>query len=155
MSDRIAVMHEGVIEQLDVPTEIYEHPKTKFVAGFIGESNIFDGRVTAVNGTLLTVKTDAGMIQVCGEGFSEGEEMHVAIRPEYMEVGNTPVSGFDMLGHVKDFIYQGTVVKTALDLKNGQEVKYSRFEQDQSVSEGDQVYIYWRPEKAVAIKKTN
>jgi spermidine/putrescine transport system ATP-binding protein len=44
-------------------------------------------------------------------------------------------------------------VKTALDLENGQEVKYSRFEQDQSVSEGDQVYIYWKPEKAVAIKK--
>ena len=42
MSDRIAVMHDGVLEQLDVPMEIYEHPKTKFVAGFIGESNIFD-----------------------------------------------------------------------------------------------------------------
>ena len=40
MSDRIAVMHDGVLEQLDVPMEIYEHPKTKFVAGFIGESNI-------------------------------------------------------------------------------------------------------------------
>ena len=46
MSDRIAVMHDGVLEQLDVPMEIYEHPKTKFVAGFIGESNIFDGKVT-------------------------------------------------------------------------------------------------------------
>lgn len=155
MSDRIAVMHDGIIEQLDVPTEIYEHPKTKFVAGFIGESNIFDGRVTDVNGDLLTVKTEAGMIRVKGDGFVQGEEMHVAIRPEYMEVGNTPVNGFDMLGRVKDFIYQGTVVKTALDLKNGQEVKYSRFEQDQSVSEGDQVYIYWKPEKAVAIKKMN
>ena len=47
MSDRIAVMHDGILEQLDSPTEIYEHPKTRFVAGFIGESNIFDGKVIA------------------------------------------------------------------------------------------------------------
>ena len=61
MSDRIAVMHDGVLEQLDVPMEIYEHPKTKFVAGFIGESNIFDGKVTDKKDNVLTVQTDAGM----------------------------------------------------------------------------------------------
>ena len=54
MSDRIAVMHDGVLEQLDVPMEIYEHPKTKFVAGFIGESNIFDGKVTDKKDNVLT-----------------------------------------------------------------------------------------------------
>ena len=48
MSDRIAVMNAGVIEQLGTPMEIYDHPLTRFVAGFIGESNIFDGTVTAV-----------------------------------------------------------------------------------------------------------
>ena len=137
MSDRIAVMHDGVLEQLDVPMEIYEHPKTKFVAGFIGESNIFDGKM-----------------QVCGADFEVGEEMHVAIRPEYMDVSKMPVEGFDLPGTVKDFIYQGTVVKTALDIKNGQEIKYSRFEQDTDIAEGNQVYVYWRPEKAVAIKKS-
>ena len=61
MSDRIAVMHDGVLEQLDVPMEIYEHPKTKFVAGFIGESNIFDGKVTDKKDNVLTVQTEAGM----------------------------------------------------------------------------------------------
>src|SRR5699024_2734605 len=55
MSDRIAVMNGGVIEQLDAPMEIYEHPRTRFVAGFIGESNIFDGTVKAVEGDLLRV----------------------------------------------------------------------------------------------------
>lgn len=64
MSDRIAVMHDGVLEQLDVPMEIYEHPKTKFVAGFIGESNIFDGKVTDKKDNVLTVQTEAGMMQV-------------------------------------------------------------------------------------------
>ena len=134
--------------------EIYEHPKTKFVAGFIGESNIFDGKVTDKKDNVLTVQTEAGMMQVCGADFEVGEEMHVAIRPEYMDVSKTPVEGFDLPGTVKDFIYQGTVVKTALDIKNGQEIKYSRFEQDTDIAEGNQVYVYWRPEKAVAIKKS-
>ena len=59
MSDRIAVMHDGILEQLDAPMEIYEHPKTKFVAGFIGESNIFDGKVTDKKDNVLTVQTEA------------------------------------------------------------------------------------------------
>lgn len=58
---------------------------------------------------VLTVQTEAGMMQVCGADFEVGEEMHVAIRPEYMDVSKTPVEGFDLPGTVKDFIYQGTV----------------------------------------------
>ena len=153
MSDRIAVMHGGVLEQLDVPTEIYEHPKTRFVAGFIGESNIFDGKVVTKDGDLLTVETAEGNLQVVGSDFAVGEEMHVSIRPEYLEVSAAPVAGFTLEGKIKDFIYQGSVVKTAVDLKGGMEVKYSRFEQDQAVSEGEKVYVCWKPEKAVAIKK--
>ena len=154
MSDRIAVMRDGRIEQLATPMEIYEHPITRFVAGFIGESNIFDGKVVKNDGGLLTVETDAGNILVNGEDFSAGEEMHVSIRSEYLEISTSPVDGFSVEGNVKDFIYQGSVVKTAIDLPNGQEVKYSRFEQDHSVKSGERVYVHWRPEKAVAIKKT-
>lgn len=154
MSDRIAVMNAGVIEQLAVPNEIYDRPKTKFVAGFIGESNIFDGTVKAVEGELLTVETKAGTVQVKGEGFIQGESMHVSVRPEYVEVSKQPRAGFDLPGTVKDFIYMGTVVKTAVDLKDGMEVRYSRFEQDDSVKEKEQIYLYWRPEKAVAIKQS-
>ena len=153
MSDRIAVMHDGILEQLDSPTEIYEHPKTRFVAGFIGESNIFDGKVIAKDGDILTVETAEGNLQVVGPDFEVGEEMHVSIRPEYLEVSVSPVAGFTLEGKIKDFIYQGSVVKTAVDLKGGMEVKYSRFEQDQTVTEGAAVYVCWKPEKAVAIKK--
>ena len=80
--------------------------------------------------------------------------MHVSIRSEYLEVSQTPVEGFTLKGTIKDFIYQGSVVKTAIDLPNGQEVKYSRFEQDLSVAPGEKVYVHWRAEKAVAIKKS-
>ena len=154
MSDRIAVMNGGVIEQLDAPMVIYNHPKTRFVAGFIGESDIFDGTVKAVDGDLLRVETPAGLLTTRGEGFQVGEEMHVSIRPEHLEYSLSPVEGFDLSATVKDFTYMGTVVKTALDLRNGQEVKFSRFEQDDGLHEGDQVYLCWSPERSVAIKKS-
>lgn len=153
MSDRIAVMDNGIVQQLGTPVEIYDHPKTRFVAGFIGESNIFEGTVEAMDNDIMTIKTEAGMMRVKGSGFEIGESMYVSVRPEYVEVAKNEVDGFDVHGIVKDFIYIGTVVKTAVDLINGQEVKYSRFEQDTSIQAGEKIFLYWKPEKAVAIKR--
>ena len=155
MSDRIAVMNAGVIEQLGTPMEIYDHPLTRFVAGFIGESNIFDGTVTAVEGDLLRVDTPAGKLLTRGSGFAVGEEMHVSFRPEYLEAGERSADGFDLPARIKDFTYMGTVVKTALDMADGTELKLSRFEQDANAHEGDKVYLSWRPEKSVPIKKSH
>lgn len=152
MSDRIAVMNEGIIEQLASPMEIYDRPLTKFVAGFIGESNIFDGKVTGSANGIIEVETHAGTVRVKGEGFEKGEAIHVSIRPEYIKVSRDNAEGFDLRGTVKDFIYMGTVVKTSVDLKDGTEIKYSRFEKDDDFREGDTLSVYWNPERAVAIK---
>lgn len=62
MSDRIAVMREGVILQMGPPPEIYKYPNCRFVADFIGESNVLSGTVAAVKGNSLTVKTPNGEI---------------------------------------------------------------------------------------------
>ncbi|HCU08215.1 MAG TPA: spermidine/putrescine ABC transporter ATP-binding protein [Clostridiales bacterium] len=153
MSDRIAVMREGVVDQLGTPSDIYDYPRTRFVAGFIGESNLFEGTVEQIQERVMTVRTEAGSLLVQGEGFAVDERIHVSIRPEYVEFAKEPVEGFDIQGRIKDFIYMGTVVKTAVDLKSGQEIKYSRFEQDQSVQSGDIVYLSWKPSRAVAIKR--
>ena len=155
MSDRIAVMNAGVIEQLGTPMEIYDHPLTRFVAGFIGESNIFDGTVKSVEGDVLGVDSPAGKLLTRGSGFAVGEEMHVSIRPEYLEAGERSADGFDLPARIKDFTYMGTVVKTALDMADGTELKLSRFEQDANAHEGDKVYLSWRPEKSVPIKKSH
>lgn len=152
MSDRIAVMNEGIIEQLASPMEIYDRPLTKFVAGFIGESNIFDGKVTGSANGIIEVETHAGTVRVKGEGFEKGEAIHVSIRPEYIKVSRDNAEGFDLRGTVKDLIYMGTVVKTSVDLKDGTEIKYSRFEKDDDFREGDTLSVYWNPERAVAIK---
>jgi spermidine/putrescine transport system ATP-binding protein len=152
MSDRIAVMNEGVIEQLATPREIYDRPLTRFVAGFIGESNIFDGKVKGVHNGIIDVETSAGTMKVKGNGFEAGEDIHISVRPEYIKVGGDGAEGFDLEGKIKDYIYMGTFVKTSVDLKDNTEIKYSRFEKDDNFKEGDSVNIYWNPEKAVAIK---
>lgn len=152
MSDRIAIMNEGVIEQLASPREIYERPLTKFVAGFIGDSNIFDGKVVDVQDENLVVETNAGTIKVKGKGFNFGESIHVSIRPEYIELSTDPIEGFDLKGNIQDFIYMGTVIKTSIELKDKKEIKYSCFEKDDDFKEGDSINIGWNPERAVAIK---
>ena len=152
MSDRIAVMNEGVIEQLGTPREIYDRPLTKFVAGFIGESNIFDGKVISVNDGIIYVETSAGTMKVKGNGFEAGEDIHVSIRPEHIKVSADSVEGFNLRGKIKDNIYMGTFVKTSVDLKDKTEIKYSRIEKEEEFTEGNFVNIYWNPERAVAIK---
>ena len=153
MSDRIAIMRDGVILQLGHPMEIYDHPSSRFVADFIGESNVFEAVVNAVDGERLTVETPSGRAIAQGSGFAVGEEIYVSIRPEYLAVSPVPVEGFDLPARVKDFIYMGTVVKTSLDMADGKELKYSRFEADTALREGETVYVHWAPQKSVAIKK--
>jgi len=151
MSDRIAVMRDGVILQMGAPMEIYERPATRFVADFIGESNVLEGRVTGVKEGVLSVETPAGGVQCWGQGFGVGDALCVAIRPEYLRISREPVDGFSLPATVKDFIYMGALIKTSLDLKNGQEVKLSRLEADSSLREGEAVHLWWEAEKAVAI----
>ena len=151
MSDRIAVMRDGIILQIDSPLEIYDHPNCRFVADFIGESNILDGKVHSISGNLMQVETPCGIIKTCGEGFTVGETICVSIRPEYLSVTHEPKDGFTVRARVKDFIYMGTVIKTSLDLDSGQELKFSRFETDPDLHEGDERYLYWDPAKSVPI----
>lgn len=152
MSDRIAVMRDGIILQIGSPLEIYHHPNCRFVADFIGESNILDGTVRSVEGNLLHVETAQGTILTCGESFRVGDRISVSIRPEYLSVSSNPKDGFTVSARVKDFIYMGTVIKTSLDLENGQELKFSRFEADPNLHEGDSCYLHWDPAKSVAIR---
>ena len=151
MSDRIAVMRNGVIDQMGSPVEIYERPRTRFVADFIGESNVIEGTVKSVDGQNIVVETAGGTVTTLGEGFVLGDPICLSIRPEFLEISKTPVVGFDMPAKVKDFIYAGSVVRTSIDLTGGQEIKLSRFEMDNTYAEGDAVYVWWDPSKSVAI----
>ena len=151
MSDRIAVMKDGVILQVDAPLDIYDRPNCRFVADFIGESNILDGTVSGTAGGLLTVETPDGVLTTRGEGFQVGEKICVSIRPEYLSVSRQPVDGFNLRAVIRDFINMGTVIKTNLDLPGGKELKFSRFEADPDLKEGDELWVCWDPAKSVPI----
>ena len=154
MSDRIAVMHDGIIEQIGTPMEIYEHPDTRFVANFIGETNIFDGKIVEVHDGVLTVETKIGLIQTNGSGFKKDDCITVSIRPEQIKLSKTAVEGFTLKGKVKDFIYVGSVVKTNIDLEGGFELKQAHVASDNLYQEGEEVYIYWNPKKSVTIAES-
>src|SRR3954452_10334698 len=87
MSTRVAVMRDGRIEQVDHPRAIYERPKSRFVADFIGTSNFIDGTVESRDGDRYVVRTADGMLRVPSEmSFRAGDAVVVAARPEHIEL---------------------------------------------------------------------
>lgn len=152
MSDRIAVMHDGVVDQLATPVEIYEHPATRFVATFIGETNIYDGCVTKIADGIATVTLENGAVKVkCDGDFSVLEYATISVRPEKMKFDTKKHEGFELAAIVKDYIYVGSVLKCVVSLPNGNELKIERLAGQELPSVGSLIYPYWNPEDAVLI----
>lgn len=152
MSDRIAVMHDGIIDQLASPTEIYEHPATKFVATFIGETNIYDGCITRIEDGIAAMTLENGAVSVkCPEDFSLLEYATISVRPEKMKFATSPVEGFELEAQVKDYIYVGSVLKCIVSLPNGNELKIERLAGQDLPPIGSKCYPYWNVEDAVLI----
>lgn len=153
MSDRIAVMHDGVLDQLGTPEEIYERPQTKFVATFIGETNIFEGCVNEVDTTKrISVGLENGNVTVAPqEGFRFGEFVTISVRPEKLRVSLEPREGFSLYGVVRDYIYVGSVIKCNVVLPDSNEVRFERLAGDELPKPGEVVFPYWEPDDCVLI----
>lgn len=147
MSDRIAVMSDGILQQVGTPKEIYEHPATRFVASFIGETNLFDGAISEGHGDLLTIALECGMVQARASGFGDREMVALSIRPERVMYSTEPVEGFTIKAVVREQIYAGSVLKAIAVLPNGNEVRIERLAGDKLPEDGS-VYLYWNPEDA-------
>lgn len=121
MSDRIAVMNRGVVEQVADPEEVYERPRTTFVAGFIGVSNLMPGKVGSVDGERARVRLDAG-IEVDGpaDGLRTGETCHAVVRPEKLSIDRAENSDADgrpsVEGVVESSLYLGTATQLIVRL---------------------------------------
>ena len=154
MSDRIAIINKGVIEQIDTAYNIYENPKTRFVASFIGESNILNAVVLENNDGVVTIGTEVGKAKArAGEGsFQANDSVSISIRPENMLYSKEPVEGFGLKAVVKEHIYVGNIIKTILLLNDGTEIKVNRFSEDDAPTVGEMVYLYWKLEKGILIK---
>ncbi len=151
MSDRIAIMHDGIMDQIATPTQIYEHPATKFVATFIGETNVFDGTVKKIEGAKIVLGVENGDVVGIGEDFNAGEFITASVRPEKMKYSLEPVEDFTIAGTVKDFIYVGNIVKCIVELPNGSQIKIERLAGEELPKAEQVVFLYWKPEDAVLI----
>jgi spermidine/putrescine transport system ATP-binding protein len=121
MSDRIAVMNRGVIEQVSDPESVYERPETTFVAGFIGVSNLMPGEVVSANGAGAELKLDAGPTVRTQEsgGASVGERVHAVVRPEKLALArDTGGDGASVEGQVQSSLYLGTATQMVVLLSD-------------------------------------
>ena len=151
MSDRIAVMHDGILDQLGTPEEIYEQPRTKFVATFIGETNIFEGNIKELAMGRVAVRIENGVIRGCGYGFSRNEYITVSVRPEKMKFSAAPVKGFQLEAQMKDYVYAGSVVKCIAVLQNGMEIKMDRLAGEELPEPGSIIHPWWEEKDAVLL----
>lgn len=157
MSDRIVVMNKGCIEQVGTAHEIYERPQTKFVAQFIGETNLFeDVEILEKNGNDYVVAIGSEKVSTDSmKDFKPGEKVHISIRPENMKLSRTPMEGRESIAVTYDSnIYVGNISKFVVFTDQGRRLTASEFSEDAGTfNKGDKVYINWIPERAVMIRK--
>lgn len=156
MSDRIAVMSHGHVEQVGTPEEIYDSPETPFVAGFIGSANLLPARVETIHGDVATVRLAGDRIldvPICAENhsFRAGEDAMVMIRPERVRVSTTRPEGESALpATVVELIFQGPVVRCVLRDASGDEI-LAHLASDRRVARpgiGEQGWASWDRDSA-------
>lgn len=151
MSDRVVVMQEGCIEQIGTPRQVYEEPQSLHVAKFIGEANIFDCEITAIDGKQITVSIDGKKrIVKSSRPFSVGQKAHLLVRPEDLRMwGQVEVQDTSEMfpGVVEEVIYKGTTVDLMVRLSNNQLVAATEFfDEDDDRLEyaiGEPVWATW------------
>jgi spermidine/putrescine transport system ATP-binding protein len=161
MSDRIAVMNRGRVEQVAAPEEVYARPASTFVAGFIGVSNLMPATVTSSG----EVKLDQGQtIATQTDGFSPGDRCHAVVRPEKLrvELGENGHGAPDqprVEGVVASSLYLGTSTQIAVDLGEGVRMTVLVPNADESERQrlpggGARVGLSWEPEHMHLVRES-
>ena len=158
MADTIAVMNEGQIEQMGSPADLYDNPKTAFVANFLGQSNLIKGTITGNDGDSLVVDLYEQKISVPkNRSHAVDNSMYAGIRPEKFRISllDTPVSGNVLTGgRIEDVSYIGVSTQYQVEMPWGQELMV--FEQNDDgvapFNKGDAVNISWAPVFTFALR---
>jgi spermidine/putrescine transport system ATP-binding protein len=162
MADTVAVMNAGVIEQMGPPAELYENPRTTFVANFLGQSNLIAGKVVGREGDFVKVDMHGIVVSIPADrAHTDGGEGWVGIRPEKVliaEVGEDIDAPGNHLegGVVTDVSFVGVSTQYLVRMPWGQELQV--FEQNTGrrrlFTHGEKVDISWRPEYAFLLDAT-
>jgi spermidine/putrescine transport system ATP-binding protein len=150
LSDRIAVMNRGRLEQLDTVENIYLHPRSKYVSDFIGEVNLFTGTLVeaATEGmTILTSEGDSLTVDI-SDHLQTGTMVEVAIRPEKIRLSIKPTRGENVFsGVIVDHAFLGPVTKYFVRLDSGKDVAVLRQNHgdtdDRLLQRGERVAVSW------------
>jgi spermidine/putrescine transport system ATP-binding protein len=159
MSDRIAVMNDGLIEQLASPREIYEHPASRFVAGFIGTSNLLTGTAARVGDSAAVIEVSADeciIVPVRDVAVAQGDTLEVTVRPEKIDLGKQPppAGSCALRGTVGEVVYLGTSTNFTIATTTGAEIVV--FQQNSAsasdvVGRGDSIWLSWQPQHSYLI----
>jgi spermidine/putrescine transport system ATP-binding protein len=163
MSDRIAVMNRGVIEQMDDPEEIYERPRTTFVAGFIGVSNLMPGQVVSTGTGVAELRLDAGVtVRTGAAGAAVGERAHAVVRPEKLQLhavnGAGPGGRPSVEGRVESSLYLGTATQVIVRLHDDTQLTVLVPNTDEEArrrlpAAGDAARLTWADENIHMVKE--
>jgi putrescine transport system ATP-binding protein len=164
LASRIAVMDQGVIRQIGAPSEIYEQPNSRFVAGFIGSINMLDGQVTRVGKDGCEVMAEGlgkPLFSHPDKIFEVGERVTFAIRPEKISISLKSSAGKNVLkGTVQDFGYFGKDSLYRIKLVSGQIITVNAVNTERKSSAEttatweDEVYLTIPPQAAMVFKNT-
>ena len=165
MSDRIAVMNAGRVEQIGTPREVYEQPRTRFVADFIGTSNLLSARADrVVDGDAVAEYGDDERIVVPLRGAQKDGQpqgtLEVTVRPEKIRIGTQPTSADCQLrGTLEDIVYQGTFTGYTVTTRATQDrvvVHWQNAADSRDVAAvGDEVWLSWSKDHSYLIEPTS
>lgn len=168
MSDTIAVMNHGRFEQIGTPDEIYNHPKTSYVATFVGNANILKGVVKEPadnNNHQITIITESGEVQVFAASEENmpqpGETVTIAVRSENIRFeesvkniqGNSTGNIHGLTAKVTEKTFAGGQLRVVLKTTEGQEIIASRYGIDTNVNVGETVRCCFKPSDAVLVDR--
>lgn len=159
MANRIAIMSKGRVLQVGSPQEVYEHPANRFVADFIGNVNLFEGRISIDEADRCAVSTRIGEIHV-GHGVSGTINMPVAIavRPEKIDINKRKPSVDKNLfsGKVKEIAYFGSYNTYLVQASDGARVRITEANTSRhevgAITWEDDVYFWWDDDAAVVLR---
>lgn len=160
VAHRIGVMNAGRLVQVGTPSEVYEQPNSRWVADFIGDVNLIEGRVSSSGLGHTVVESPAGgrMLISHPEALPTGAAVCVALRPEKVQISSKPLGASDdnrCSGRVEDVAYLGDVSHYKVKLDNGFVLKAAGANRarrtEQPINPGDRVYLSFSPEAGVVL----
>ncbi len=155
MSDRIAVMNAGRVEQIASSEEIYSRPLTKFVATFIGDTNLLDGQVAGKEGDDLIVESQGIKIRAPADINPSTGTVHISLRPEKVQLGNdlrqTRYAN-TFKGRVADVTFMGSILRYQVTVENGPQVTVEASNDGSRIwHKGDEIEVGWSRESCVLL----